>query len=365
MPAPPRRSFWQRWFGWLPWMGTEQPQPRAPAGVPMALAPAPPGRPASPLARAYAQAAAAPAAMQMPVADAAWKVVEPEDRSDPVAHQEHQAATRNGWGLLAASVRGKMHAHEGLWREDAFAVAFAGSWAVLAVADGAGSSPLGRVGAAVACAEARRALAEDLADAAPAESLTEALRGVLARAARRALAVVREEADGRGRPLRDFHCTLLLAVHSPLPDADLVASFQVGDGCVGLYAEPGGASILGAADHGHFAGETRFLTTPEIEADLEARAAVTVVRGLLGLAVMTDGVADDFYPPADRLPGLFVGDPIAGLTSADGGPLSGLLLGPAPAGADRALADWLRYEARGSSDDRTLALLYRRREGAA
>ncbi len=62
-------------------------------------------------------------------------------------HEEWRAAACGpAWNLLGASVRGKLHAHQAQWRDDAFAWQQAGDWTCIAVADGAGSAPLSRVG---------------------------------------------------------------------------------------------------------------------------------------------------------------------------------------------------------------------------
>jgi hypothetical protein len=290
-----------------------------------------------------------------------------------VPHEEWRLARRDEtWTLLAASVRGKLHAHHALWRDDAFAWGWTGAWTCVAVADGAGSAPLSRVGARVACADGVRALTEALADVRdrllpgddglPVQDDLRRLRTLLVGAARQARAGIAREAERRGCPDRDFHTTCLLLVHTPCGDADLVGALQVGDGAVGLYTDQGTCTVLGDADHGTWSSETRFLTTPGIEEEFERRVAFAAPRGLRGLAVLTDGVADDFFPEGQRLLELFDGDPIADLRAPEGGPLRGLFRGLVDDPRDgRALGEWLRYEKRGSSDDRTLVLLYRGR----
>jgi hypothetical protein len=75
---------------------------------------------------------------------------------------------------------------------------------------------------------------------------------------------------------------------------------------------------------------------------------------------MTDGVADDFFPEKQRLVELFEGAPIRDLRTPEGQPLRGVLHGITADPRDgAALAGWLQYQKRGSSDDRTLVLLYR------
>src|SRR5262249_49932948 len=55
-----------------------------------------------------------------------------------------------GYRLVAASHRGKTHAHQGTFREDAVALAATRYWNVMAVGDGAGTADLARVGSNLA-----------------------------------------------------------------------------------------------------------------------------------------------------------------------------------------------------------------------
>jgi hypothetical protein len=86
-----------------------------------------------------------------------WKVLEPEDPSDAVDHEVCACdSPRPGWTVAAASVRGKLHAHQALWRDDAYGFGGVEDWTILAVSDGAGSARISRVGARIACDEAVR-----------------------------------------------------------------------------------------------------------------------------------------------------------------------------------------------------------------
>ncbi len=145
------------------------------------------GKPPSPLAAAYARSAEStrPPPLPSPSPTAQWKVVEPAASSDPVAHQECRFARRSeSWSLIGASIRGKLHAHHGVWRDDAFAWGTTQDWTCIAVADGAGSASLSRVGARVACDEGVRALTEALGDfrlgpeSTPSQEDLQRLRGV-------------------------------------------------------------------------------------------------------------------------------------------------------------------------------------------
>ncbi len=297
-----------------------------------------------------------------------WKEVEPDDPADPVPHAVRCARRFAwGWSVAAASRRGKLHAHRGLWREDAFAVAEKEPWSIIALADGAGSARLSRVGARLACRTAAGHLGDVLppgglqaADTAALKEELVDLREVLAEAARLALEAVRAEAAERGQPLDAFASTLLLAVHVPWRGEQLVGCLQVGDGAIALLDGAGELTLLGTADHGVHSSETRFLTTRGVEETLLHRTQFSLKRGLRALAVMSDGVSDDFFPEEKRLGELFTGRAIAGMAGRDGGPVDGVLHGVAgDAQPDRALARWLAYERKGSSDDRTLVLLWR------
>jgi hypothetical protein len=385
MPARP--SSWWRWlFGWLfPGRGGK------PAGGPSSPAESAssvtddcftalgsgsvggfgvlrPSKSRSSLAAAYAQASNPPPQSTPPVAanTAQWKVLEPTDRRDPVPHEECRLEARGSWALLGASVRGKLHAHQALWRDDAFSWGHTGEWTCLAAADGAGSAPLARVGSRLACQESIKALVASLADwkltpgEKPAQEDLKRLRSCVAGAVRKALTAIDHESLRRDCNIREFHTTCLLLVHAPFGEADLVAGLQVGDGAIALLCAPGNCEVLGDADHGEFSSETRFLTTPNIADELEMRTVFCMRQGLLAAAVLTDGVADDFFPESDRLIEMFEGAPISDLRTASGQPLHGLAHGVLrEPRSGQALVDWLRYEKRGSSDDRTVAVFYR------
>lgn len=308
-----------------------------------------------------------------------WLDLEPEDRTDEVPHEAAECRDAGpGWQVAAGSVRGKLHAHNGGWREDSFAWATSAGWCVLAAADGAGSARLARVGSKLAADTAVATLADRLgnfhftstppdATQPPTADLL-ALRDLLTVAGDAALDVIRREADTRAAAVRDFHTTLLVVLHTAWHDRHLVAVLQVGDGAVGLACPewPGGFKRLGLPDHGDYSSETRFLTTPGIDLEFRNRVLFSLPVGLAAVAVMTDGVADDFFPEDTRLGELFHADAVPDLTAKGGGPLRGILPtldGVADPAA--ALTDWLRYERRGSSDDRTLLLLRRTPGGAA
>lgn len=296
-----------------------------------------------------------------------WEEREPEDRADEVEHHVKDETQSGAWRLAGASSRGKLHAHRALWRDDAFAFGSAGGWTIIAVSDGAGSVPLSRVGARLACEEAVGYLEGRLAGFVLAseneEGLEESemprLRGYLAGAAEAALGAIRTKARERDLTPENLAATLLVVVCHPWRGQRLVGAIQVGDGTVALLGWDGNVTLLGEPDHGEHSSETRFLTTRGVEETFPRRARFYLKDRLRCIAAMSDGVSDDFFPEEKRLVELFLAEEVPGMTGRDGRPLRGVMDSvtrvPDPAGA---LLEWVRYEKRGSSDDRTLVLYW-------
>ncbi|RYX81486.1 hypothetical protein EON83_23705 [bacterium] len=304
-------------------------------------------------ARAYTDDAVGPTlSARFDIVKPVWKEIEPADQSDPTPHKASGNLQTTGWNIAAASVRGKLHAHRGSWREDSFTAehiqAESGDWTVVAVSDGAGSAPLSRVGSKAACSATLTALRAGLgtlgAFSDDKEQLVSqnlpALRQVLMQAGADALGALQIEAKLREQPLSAFAATLLVLVQREWSGAWLCAALQVGDGAISLW-DGEKIVLLGEADHGQNSGETRFLTTSGIENELASRVKFSIKPQLQGFAVMSDGVSDDFFPEDTKLAELFAAV-LPVVTSAED--------------AGQSLISWLGYEKRGSSDDRTLVI---------
>lgn len=209
-------------------------------------------------------------------------------------------------------------------------------------------------------------------------------------------------------------CTLLLAVCRAVEvdgrPLQFVMACQVGDGMVGVVHRDGRAFPLGAADSGGHAGETEFLTSAgKTDPDFLAGKTDGKVIDMQALLVMTDGVADDYFPGDTHLARLWADlvvngipdltPPPEGVVAADeyGTPIERVMADPretvtlhsAEAFAERlgttadelvkhpprlragrrpvrgaTAADRLRawldaYHVRGSFDDRTLVCIHR------
>lgn len=297
-----------------------------------------------------------------------WKVLEPTDTEDPVLPHDISKIVDidNGLFAVGASVRGKLHAHGGSWRDDSFAIVTEGPWTIIVVSDGAGSAPKSRVGSRLICESSIAKLRMMLhnytiphTDDKPSDIQMRQIVDFLVGAARDSLDAIRREASARNRQLKDFHATLLIAIHCVWKDTDFIATIQVGDGSIAKLQNDNVAKIFIEPDHGEFAAQALFLTSSNIEQTLPSRVRFSL-SPIKCMAVMTDGVSDDFFPEDQRIIDLFVRQSIPGMESSKGGPVDGVMHCIIPS-ADPAseMLEWLKYDKRQSADDRTLVLLYR------
>ncbi len=276
-----------------------------------------------------------------------WREVEPKDMNDRVEHVATDHKIQDGMQIVAASRRGKSHAQDGKYREDAFSLAISGDWLVAAVADGAGSKPMARVGAQVASQAAIDHLCQTLSKPPKDDDTIKHLRGALTGALVHALACVSAEAAYRGSQVdvNDFASTLLLLAYRQTSGNPLVGIAQIGDGGIAAMLKSGQCALLGKADHGKFAGEALFLTSGETMLTWVNRVQILELTEPVHLVlVATDGVLDDFTPSFGTLANLFHEiEPIREATAPE-----------------EWLSSWLTYEKRSSFDDRTMAVLFPR-----
>ncbi len=291
-----------------------------------------------------AEPAGAPAPIStMERSRALWKELEPTDPTDPVIHLDHDRCENGDFLAIGASRRGRSHAHDAKYREDAFRLGKVSQWLILAVADGAGSKPLSRVGARVACDSAVAYLKGKLENLAEGQDQKIILRAALSGAMAYALAEIVAEAAQREKEAEDFACTLLLAAYSTRPENPVVGIAQVGDGGIAAQTQNGSCGQLSLADRGAFAGEALFITSRDAQMSWANRARVYQLSiPLNALLLATDGVMDDFIEPLGKLEDLFTA-------------MQPIMENEQP---EKALLEWLNYERRGSFDDRTVVVLY-------
>jgi hypothetical protein len=314
-----------------------------------------------------------------------WKNLAAE-RSDPYWKEDEQHSSVRGpeLSIVAASKRGRSHAHVGGFRDDDYRIEHLADsgWYVAVLADGAGSARYSRRGAAIICEHARdhirssltdntaaqidasaRAYAEAQADGLPpeqAEALRQELHTMLSRivgnAAYWAVKAIHDEIQARqdlGGIFKDYSSTALIAVCKRYPFGTLCAAYWIGDGAIGIYSKRDGITLLGDVDSGEFSGQTRFLDNTAVDHEvLRKRTRFAIVPDMTALVLMTDGVSDAKFETEARL-----------ARAADWHQFWDELdqavgfAGQAPE-QDSRLLDWLDFWSQGNHDDRTIAIIY-------
>ena len=276
--------------------------------------------------------------------------------------------------ILAASQRGRSHAHEGSCRDDDFRVRYdeKTGWHLLTAADGAGSAKYSRQGSLIACETALAHMGDWLAK--EEKSLQSAVEnflssaehdkkhlqspayGWLGSAAFEALKAIKAEAEQHDPPatVRDFHTTLLLAAAKSTPSGWLMLTFSVGDGGIAAVSADGEPVGLCTPDSGDFSGQTVFLTGPGVlrsGEDVLNRLHVQLVPELLALYLMTDGITDPKFPTEASFTDKETWASFLTELSEK------VNLGSAGDGAESRLLSWLGFRSPGNHDDRTIVVL--------
>lgn len=276
--------------------------------------------------------------------------------------------------IVAASQRGRSHAHEGNARDDDFSIQFLdeNQWYLLTVADGAGSAKYARKGAQIACETVAEVCSSQLvkyskeidelisdfdkdASDAKRKKLGDALYNIIGSAAFKAYKNIEKEAQDKGAQIKDYSTTLLTTVAKKFKFGWFIAAFWVGDGGIGIYnKETQYLKILGEPDSGEFAGQTRFLTMTEVmqPAEIYRRLRFEIVEDFTALILMTDGVTDPKFETDSNLQKVEKWNSLWLETTA------AINLTDGNTEAKNELMKWLNFWSPGNHDDRTMAILY-------
>lgn len=279
--------------------------------------------------------------------------------------------------IVAASKRGRSHAQEGKPRDDHFKLKHLDNgWYIMAVADGAGSAKYSREGSRIACEESVNHCIVQLSDNKNFEAaigkyneltkegekdarkaVGDYIYNIVGTAAFKAHKAINAEALVKNAPLKNYATTLLLTICKKFPFGWFVASFWVGDGAICLYdKQTHTAKILGIPDEGEYAGQTRFLTMPEIFKDATAfyqRLRFNIVDDFTALFMMTDGVSDPKFETDANLNNPDKWDALWNDLKENG-----VELNDDNEASAQQLLDWLDFWSPGNHDDRTIAILY-------
>jgi serine/threonine protein phosphatase PrpC len=276
--------------------------------------------------------------------------------------------------MVAASQRGRSHAQEGKARDDDFALKYIKEhdWYIMAVADGAGSAKSSRKGSEIACNTVKKVceqfirshhkefeqLIKEFSSDKTGEKrkkMGDSLYKILGNAVFKSLKNIEEEAKTSSKPTKDFATTLIISICKKFKFGWFVGAFWVGDGGIGIYnKETKFLKVLGESDGGEFAGQTRFLTMPEITqpAELYRRLRFDIVDDFTALILMTDGVTDPKFETDANLGRFEKWDELWDDLSKEV-----KLIDDNTAAADQLLS-WLDFWSPGNHDDRTIAILY-------
>lgn len=275
---------------------------------------------------------------------ALWQYKEIVDDGTEQHSEFHTKYTETPFAkIIAARARGKMHKRDGTNCDDYFETAVTEECVIAVVCDGAGSKPLSRIGSRVSCESAcaflKKELSELFANSPEIKSSlgtkmdSEEFMGgcmklaqLVQQSAQKALDEQKNKlaelsADekyksvlGRAPALSDLSATFLSAVIVPLETERgreaLVISVQIGDGCVCAIDSKADADsclkLLGTPDSGAFLGETDFLSEKNTRPEIIA-AKTRVSRGTSDcFLLMTDGVADDYFPAQPMMKRLYL-----------------------------------------------------------
>ena len=279
--------------------------------------------------------------------------------------------------IVAASQRGRSHAHEGNPRDDHFRVEYLEDcgWYVMAVADGAGSAKYSRKGSWLACdtsVEHCKAYFSDEKNLHDFEEyittynseandeyrklLGDSIHQLIGNAAFKSYKAIEAEANAKGVPIKNYATTLLLAVCKKFDFGWFVASFWVGDGAMCIYdKERRYFKLLGTPDEGEFAGQTRFLTMPEIFRDATSfygRLKFSIEQDFTALLLMTDGVSDPMFETDANLNKIEKWDALWENITKE------VELTDDNSESQYQLMKWLDFWSQGNHDDRTISILY-------
>jgi len=276
--------------------------------------------------------------------------------------------------IVLASQRGRSHAHEGIARDDDFGAEYCktNGWYIITVADGAGSKKYSRKGSEIACktvvAECKKLLElkhkkiENNIEVFHRNSSTEnrktlgdAIYHTIVDSFFTALKNIDKEAQTKGRPIDDYSTTLIISICKEFKFGWFIGAFWVGDGGIGIYnKEKQSIKILGEPDGGEFAGQTRFITMPEMlnGTELYRRLRIEIVPDFTALVLMTDGVTDPKFETDANLGKVEKWNNLWEDLSKE------VDFSTKDAGIADQLLNWLDFWSRGNHDDRTIAILH-------
>ncbi len=139
-----------------------------------------------------------------------------------------------------------------------------------------------------------------------------------------------------------------------------VGAWWVGDGGIGIYnKDKNEVKVLGEPDGGEFAGQTRFLTMPDIiKNELYSRMKFEVVEDFTALILMSDGVTDPKFETDANLNRIEKWNELWQDLNGDNEDNAKVDFTDDNEQTANQLLKWLDFWSKGNHDDRTIAILF-------
>lgn len=304
-----------------------------------------------------------------------WQENEPAaDEPYPKPHKAFELLKANNKNIVAASLRGKSHAHKGTFRDDEFASKYfeEQGWVLQVLADGAGSAKYSRHGSKLACSclvtHLEEVMKSDVLNKLESliikhhssitsianDELKTLVSKLTSNAAHKAHMSIAEHAAQNGYQTNEFATTLLFTLTKDFNFGSIVIHFSIGDGAIAAISNRAG-TLLMKADGGEFSGQTCFLTEASIfDANntnaLNQRSGIHLYPQKIDyLFLMTDGVSDPKFGTENNLKNsenwIVFKDELKPILQ----PHNNIEL---------ELFNWLDFYIPGEYDDRTISILY-------
>ena len=298
--------------------------------------------------------------------------------------------------IVVSSKRGRSHQNVGSFRDDDFKFKNfeQTGWAVVCVADGAGSYPLSRKGSQLACnfiveyyeanleTDKLKHLEAKILEYGKSkdENLKKEVEGLVAQNLYQAVLFahnkIKEHADATflsnpelfnnskfKSPLDYFHTTLLFTLLKKFEFGYVILTFEVGD-CPAavMNKDKTQTTLLNWLDVGEFGGGTRFITQPDIfhstEHPMISRFNFTIVEDFSFLFLMSDGIYDPKFEVEANLQKNEKWQEF--LLDLEGNNEDGIKIDFTAENNEIAtqLEKWVDFWSKGNHDDRTLAIIF-------
>lgn len=193
------------------------------------------------------------------------------------------------WLCAAAAVRGRSHKQHAEPGQDRAMASFSDGFAIIALADGAGSAKQSHLGANSVVASVMDFVRKQRAEvfSQDLESLKDAILERIDRA-------LRDLSMIKAAPISEFSSTIMFAA----THGDSFFAGHLGDGVI-IYERDGKSGPLTLPSKGEHANETVFTTSPQAKLSLNlTRGALT---GITSFALMSDGSAEVLFGRRDQV----------------------------------------------------------------